>query len=155
MTGYVDIIKTDIVSSDWDVFWEDISAVIPNPVASAEVLVIANAASDNDRLMKMMEVCKLMPGTYNLLKLTTEQKVAWHQLRDTLNPKVLFLIDVTPAQLGVSAMFFQHEPNSFNDRTWLITVSVAEIDQNPELKKFLWSSGMKPIFVDKTVGELS
>ena len=152
---YVDIISTDIVSDSWDVFWEDISAVIPNPVTNADVLVIANAASDNDRLMAMMTVCKLTPGTYNLVKLATEQKVAWHQLRDKLNPKVLFLIDIAPAQLGVSAMFFPHEPNNFNDRTWLVTASVAEIDQNNDLKKFLWSNGMKPIFVDKTVGGLS
>ncbi len=153
---YVNIVKTDTVDPAYDVFWEDISSVV-NDAAARPVLVVAEYCEPGSaaelQLNKMLDACKLNREQYNIIMLKEGQMVAWHQLRERLDPKIIFLIGVLPAQLGISAMFGINMPNNFNDRTWLPTYSIDELEKNADVKKQLWVNGMKPVFIDKTTGD--
>jgi hypothetical protein len=106
------------------------------------------------QLQKMLEACKLQPEQYNIIYLNEGQQTGWHQLNGRLDPFVVFLIGLLPAQLGVSALFRLNLPNRFQDTIWLPSLPLEELDQRPEVKKELWSQGMKPVFVDQKFGPL-
>jgi hypothetical protein len=150
---YVNIIKTDIVDSKYDVFWNDISSFIKD-AAPRPVLVVVNGcaegSADSLQLRKMLDACNLLPEQYNIVRLQDNEQAAWRQLRERLEPRIVFLIGVMPAQLGISAFFILHVPNHFNDRIWLPTVAIAELEKHADVKKQLWTNGMKPVFIDKS-----
>jgi len=152
----MNIIKSDLVDIKYDAFWEDVAAITIE-AGPKSVLVVINdheqGSQEQVQLQKMLEACKLTPAQYNIVKVKTGQLVAWHKLRELLDPKVVFLFGILPAQLGISALFRLNEPNRFNDRIWLPSISIAEQEQFPDLKKQLWVSGMKPVFIDKAFGE--
>ncbi len=147
----MNIINSDMVSPVYDVFWDEVSSVVKD-AGPRNILILVNtfAPGGNEELQlrKMLDACKLPPEEYNIIQLESGRQVAWHQLRERLDPKVVFLIGILPAQLGISSLFMLNAPNRFNDRIWLATLSLAELEQNAEAKKQLWVNGMKPIFVD-------
>lgn len=149
------LIQSDIVPAANDVFWKEVTELVAGK-ESKSILVITNkldaGSSEMQQLQKMLDACKLTPDQYNLLMLDNGQTAAWHMLREKLNPKIIFLIGIMPAQLGISALFRLNEPNNFNDRIWLASISLKDLDQNPEIKKQLWLNGMKPVFLDKKFG---
>lgn len=151
----MNIINSDLIPRDYDIFWQDPASVINN-AEPRPVLILVNDHEQNSheqvQLQKMIEACKLQPDQYNIIKIKKDQMVAWHILRDRLMPKIIFLIGILPPQLGISALFRLNEPNSFNDCTWLPTISILEQEQFPDVKKQLWVNGMKPVFVDKKYG---
>src|SRR5205823_5617738 len=102
------------------------------------------SASDA-QLQKMLDGAELKEEQYNVIRLADKQLVAWHQLREHLFPKIIFLVGVLPSQLGISAIFSINVPNNFNDRLWLPTVSISELESAKELKLQLWNNGMKPL----------
>jgi hypothetical protein len=145
------LISSDLVPAANDVFWQDVTALVAG-MEQKPILIITNiieqGSAEKLQLQKMLDACKLTPDKYNLLMLAQGQQAAWHLLREQLNPKIIFLIGIMPAQLGISALFKLNEPNSFNDRVWLATLPLKDLEQNAELKKQLWVNGMKPVFVD-------
>ena len=147
----MDIIKTDIVGDKYDVLWNDISNILKNSAPKDILILVKNYAEESaegPQLQKMLEACKLQPRQYNILLLDSDELLAWYQLREKLDPKIIFLIGILPSQLGISSLFKLNEPNRFNDRIWLPTLSISELEQNPDFKKQLWINGMKPLFVD-------
>jgi len=154
----MNIIKSDLVSSEYDVLWQDIGQIVKNATPKP-VMVLINTyppgSPDETQLLKMLEVSKLSPEQYNIVQIEKNTPVAWHKLRDQLDPKVVFLIGILPAQLGISSLFKLNAPNHFNDRIWLATLSLGELEQFPDVKKQLWTNGMKPIFVDKVFSEFA
>ena len=148
----MNIIKSDIIGAQYDTFWAD-APFVPNDTLQKPILILvadceANSPGDQ-QLLKMLEACKLNIEQYTIVRLDSEQKIAWHQLREKINPKIIFLIGVAPSQLGISALFKLNEQNNFNDRIWLPTVSLSELEKNQDVKKQLWISGMKPLFIDR------
>lgn len=154
----MNIINSDIISAEQDVFWQETSAITKG-MSPRPVLVITTrmeeGGAEKMQLQKMLVVSELAPEQYNIVELDSDRKVAWHHLRDALQPKFVFLIGIPPSSLGVSAMFLANEPNRFNDIIWLPTFSISELEQRQDVKKHLWVSGMKPIFVDKVYGEIA
>ena len=152
----MELIKTDIVGAQYDTFWDDISDIATG-LQKKPILVIVNDFERNSveeqQLQKMLGACKLADAQYNIVKIGNEQAAAWHKLNDQLNPAIVFLIGVSPAQLGISAVFQLNRPNHFADKIWLATLSLKELDSNADLKKDLWLGGMKPLFVDKPLPE--
>ncbi len=148
----MNIIKTDLVDAQYDILWDDITALIGD-ATPRPVLVIVNTYGTGDgeevQLKKMLDACKLLPEQYNIIQIEAGQMVAWHQLRDRLQPEIIFLIGVLPSQLGISALFSMNYPNSFDGKTWLATVSIADLKKNEEVKAQLWQNGMKPIFIER------
>jgi hypothetical protein len=151
------ILNSDILTSKFDVFWQD----IPSRVAAMSqrpVLIItpqlAAGSPQETQLTKMIEACRLTPDQYNMLQLAADEQPGWHQLRNQLNPLVVFIVGIMPVQIGVSALFSLNEPNHFNDTIWLPSLPLEELERSKELKGQLWSTGMKPIFIEKKFGEL-
>jgi hypothetical protein len=146
------IIKSDMVDPASDAFW----AAVDNIAGGKEqrtILILTNSfdkgSAEETRLSKMIDACKLTPDQYNLLGLGQDQKPGWHRLKEKLAPRIVFLIGILPAQLGVSALFRLNEPNNFDGCIWLPTLAVNDLEQNADVKKQLWINGMKPIFIDK------
>ena len=148
----MNLLKSDIVGAQYDVLWEDVSATIAGAGIRHVLILISETdkgAEEQVQLRKMLDACKLKPEDYNIITLQADKMIAWHQLREKLDPKIVFLIGIAPLQLGISSLFRLNEPNSFNDRIFLPTISIREQEQFPDMKKQLWINGMKPIFVDK------
>jgi hypothetical protein len=147
----MNIIKSGIVSAEYDGFWDEATAVTRNLIVKP-VLIIVNTytpgSNEEAQLGKMLGACGLTNEQYNIIQLDKDQQMAWHQLREMADPKVVFLIGVMPAQLGVSVLFQLNSANNFNDRIWLPTLSLAELEQYADIKKQLWVNGMKPVLVD-------
>ena len=151
----MNIIRSEVVSIKYDQLWEDISSLVAG-AGVKPVLIIVNScepgSTEDTQLQKMLDACNLNPTLYNLLRLHDQQMVAWRQLRERLDPKIIFMIGVLPSQLGISAMFSFNAPNNFNDRVWLPTLSINELEKNKDIKLQLWNSGLKPLFKDNVLG---
>ncbi len=155
MNSTPDIINTQVISDAYNQFWEDISPRIkgmdplPDMVLS---LPFETSSPAEMQLQKMLQACALAPGQYNLLQIGAQERIAWHQLRDALQPKNIILLGITTEQLGISIHFMPHQVNRFNDCSWIPTLSVPELEQQPDIKKHLWNYGLKPVFVEKIYG---
>lgn len=147
----MDIIKTNIVDTKYDELWQDFSPLVRD-MAIKPVLIIINdyeaGGIEETQLIKMLDACRLSPTQYNILQLSQGKMIAWHQLRDQLQPDIIFLIGILPSQLGISALFSINSANSFDGKTWLPTVSINELEKNKEVKLQLWNNGMRPILAD-------
>lgn len=154
MTDIPRIITSEVIKSEQDVFWEDISAVI-GELPHKKVLIISSAfavGSDSEtQLQKMLGACQLTDADYNTILLDEGQQVAWNKMRDLLEPEVILLIGVMPKELGISALFRLNSVNNFDGIKWIPTLSLPNLEQQPNAKKELWLQALKPLFVDKTV----
>ena len=150
MTDNLNIISSKIVSTDWDAFWQQ---NIANEELEKSVVVFSTlyavGSPEQMQLFKMLGACALTPEDFHIIHIKEGEQVAWHQVRDRIKPKQVILCGVMPQQLGISAMFRFNEPNKFNDRIFIPTLSLPELERNAEVKKQLWLNALKPVFVDK------
>jgi hypothetical protein len=150
----MNLYNSAIVTTKYDVLWDDISALTDNALPKP-VLVIINeykpGSNEEEQLKKMLEVeksCNLRPEQYNIIFLKEGQMAAWHQIREALDPKIILLFGILPTQLGIASLFALNAPNNFDNRVWIPTHQLSAIEQNTALKSLLWNGGMKPIFKD-------
>lgn len=150
MTDNLNIIKSKIVSSDWDAFWQQ-NLAIEELEKNTVVLCAPYQAGSGEQmqLFKMLGACHLTPEDFHIIHVMDGENVAWHQVRDKIKPKHVIISGVMPAQLGISAMFRFNEPNRFNDCIFIPTLSLPELERNPEVKKQLWLSALKLVYIDK------
>ena len=149
----MNIINSTIISPQYDVLWDDITPFTRHATPKPVLVLIntyATGSPEEAQVLKMMESSKLNPEQYNIIQIPAGQQVAWHKLRDQLDPKIVLLIGILPVQLGISSLFKLNVPNHFNDRIWLATLSLSELEKHLDVKKELWSNGMKPVLADKT-----
>lgn len=155
MDNLPDIFNTPLVPEAINEFWEDAGAVTEN-MAPKDILVITvplgNEGRDQAQLLKMLQACKLEEHQYNLIELPADKSVAWHRLKDKLQPHYILLVGTEPQQLGMSVVFMPHQVSRFDAAVWIYTWSVPQLEQYPEAKKHLWGYGLKPVFVDKSFG---
>jgi hypothetical protein len=155
MSEFPDIIKSDIINKEWDIFWLDKPGLIAS-LSEKPLLIITEEFGQNSseelQLQKMLQACTLSTEQYNIIQVKATEQLPWHKLRDYLNPKIILLLGIIPEQLGISAMLQLYLPNRFNDRIWIAGLSLTELEKQPEAKKQLWQNGLKPVFVDKTIG---
>jgi hypothetical protein len=152
MSDLPDIINTAIIDTAQDAFWQ----TLPLEVAQMQqkdtmIITVPMKAGEDAQLQKMMQACKLDVTDYNIVQVKESEPISWHQLRDALKPKVVILLGVLPQQLGISAALHMFAPNNFNECIWIAAPSLSQLEQQPDGKKQLWTSGLKPVFVDKTV----
>jgi hypothetical protein len=107
---------------------------------------------DQVQLNKMLQACQLTEEQFYILHI--DKPWPWHKLREKLKPKVVLLLGVHPNELGISALFRLFIPNHFDDCLWIPSLSLADLEKQPDTKKQLWIHGLKPVFVDKTIGTL-
>ena len=150
MTDNLNIIKSKIVSSDWDVFWQQNTSIAELEKNTVVLSAPYQQHSPEEvQLLKMLSACILTPEDFHIIQVKPDEQIAWHQLRDRIKAKVVIVLGIMPQQLGISAMFRINEPNRFNDCIFIPTLSLQELNRQPEAKKQLWLSGLKPVFVDK------
>lgn len=158
MKDFHQIFKTGIIPHSEDVFWETLPETVKT-LTDKKVLIIsadyAENSSEEQQLTKMMQACKLSNEDYNIIKLNDAQKISWHLLRERLSPKVVILLGIDPQALGIVARFRAYYANSFDDRIWIVSASLQELEHNQELKKSLWVDALKPVFVDQVKGDIS
>lgn len=143
------IINSDIVSAANDVFWLD-SGTVTNGLEKRPVLVLLGEADRKPeletQLVRMLDACELQPANYNIIYLAEGQLVAWNQLRTALDPYVVLLFGLVPAQLGVAVMLRFLLPNRFNDTVWVPLPTVESFAPQPDLKRRMWTEALKPVF---------
>jgi len=149
------LFNTDLIPSDFDVFWkgQDEGELF----ASRPVLVITRqftpGSEEGTQLRKMLEACKLSENQYHLVQMKEHELASWPILRERYQPRIVFLVGILPAQLGIAALFVPNQPCRFNDCVWLATASLPELNASTPLKTQLWNNGMKPIFIEQSSGK--
>jgi hypothetical protein len=155
MNEFPDIINSQIISSKWDIFWtmgdENINSLSPRPVLVVTAPFTTGSAEET-QLKKMLQACELQEDDYHIIQAQPGTGLAWHWLRDHLQIKSLILLGIEPQQLGVSAQLMPHQLSRFNDTNWIVTGSLEQLIQYPDIKGHLWKYGLKPAFVDKVYG---
>ncbi|PZF71154.1 hypothetical protein [Taibaiella soli] len=155
MSEQPDIINTDIISETTNAYWEDISPLV-NGRAPKDTLVLTTpydpGSPTESQMLKIMQACQLQSDQFNILSLSENQLVAWHQLRDYLKPKNVILFGITAEQLGIAIHFMPHQVNRFNDCSWIPTLTIEQLEMYPDIKKHFWNYGLKPVFIDKIYG---
>lgn len=157
MSEYPDIITTDIVAATADAFWKNDADSLPEGVEKP-VLILSNSyplgSAEEAQLIKMLQACGLNDESYKIIQFTDNELVAWHVLKHKINSKYVLLIGLTPKQLGIAAVFNLHTPNRFDDVIWIPSLSITDLEKQPEMKKQLWLNALKPVFVDKSFGNI-
>ncbi len=151
------IINTDIIPAANDVFWQDNS--LTEGLSYRPVLILTSefdsGSAEEEQLIGILKSgCRLMEAQYNLIHLKQDTHIAWHKMRDQLEPRVVLLFNISPAQLGISALMRLNFINNFDNCYWIPTLSLTHIMQDKELKGQLWNNALKPMFVEKTHGEV-
>ena len=153
----MDIINTDIVKSAQDIFWQempDYGILSAKPVLVLSAPFAAGGPEEEQLNGILRSGCQLTEGQYNVLQLQAGEQVAWHKLRETLQPKVVLLFNVIPSQLGIASLFRLNEINRFDSSFWVPTFSLAQVIEDKNVKGNLWNNALKPLFVGKVHGTL-
>jgi len=152
MTDFPRILNTEIIDTETDIFWDN-KPDITGDMQPKEVLIVSvifdEGSAQETQLNKILEACKLNQDKYNIIQLPENAKVAWHQLKNTLQPEVVLVFGVHPRDLGISALFRLNSVNNFDGITVVPTLSLHNLEQEPQAKKDLWVNALKPLFADK------
>jgi hypothetical protein len=151
MADNSNIIGSKIVSSEFDAFWQQHGSFSDK---QSPVLIIStpynSGSAEEAQLHKMLQACTLAPEMYQIIQLDESQLLSWHIIRDKVNPDFVLTLGISAQQLGISALLRFNEPNRFNGCIFIPTLSLQELEKQPEAKKQLWLNALKPVFVDKT-----
>lgn len=153
----MNIINTDIVQNKHDAFWENPGQL--DGLMYSPILILTseytNGSAEEEQLFGILKSgCRLLEHQYNVVQLQPETNIAWHKIREQLEPRVVLLFNISPAQLGISALLRLNEINSFDNTYWVPTLSLAHLIQDKALKNQFWLNGLKPLFVEKVKGEV-
>ncbi len=151
MTDFPRIINTEIIDTETDIFWYN-NSVSHETISPKPVLILSKKidelSAEQQQLNKILDACKLLQDKYNIVQLTENERLAWHRLKDIANPSVVILFGVHPSDLGISALFRLNWLNNFDGASWIPTLSLQELEQQPQAKKDLWTNALKPLFAD-------
>lgn len=155
MSDIPDILNTPVLPAHYDDFWTDEQHLLDG-LEPKETLFITQPFEDSDataaKLQAIIKACNLAEDHYHILKLTVQTNIAWHLLRDKLQPKYIVMLGIEPEQLALSVQFMPHQVSRFDNCAFIPTLSVEQLDVYPDIKKHFWSYGLKPVFVDKVYG---
>lgn len=155
MAGNISIISSDVITQTHDVFWSDLPEGINVPKETSLLILTTKLIKDSNeeiQLNKIIQACKIDETKVCTVQL--ENNIAWHKLRDLIKPEVVVLFGILPQYLGISVTFQLFYPNNFDGCIWIPSVSLTEMEQHPDVKKLLWIHGLKPVFIDKTTGNI-
>lgn len=145
------IITSDTLDNTTDDFWVDLPQEM-GAIGKKEVLIIAEKMDENSpeklQLEKIISACQLEQDSYYLIALNKEEQIAWHKLKTSFEPKTVLLFGILPQKLGISSLFRLNSVNNFNDCTFIPALSIAQMEEQLEAKKQLWTNALKPHFVD-------
>lgn len=147
-----DIITIPVIPSSIDVFWDTFTTGLqPRPLLILSA-PFTDENAENVQLTKMLHASKIAAESYNLIILHEGDRLAWSKLQDALQPKAVLLLGVAPQDVGISALFRLNEPNHFSNCIFIATLSIAKLETMPDMKRQLWNSALKPLFIDNLYG---
>lgn len=145
-----DIFNTTIVHTAFDRNWETAEKY---QLTHKGTLVLSNpflaGSAEETQLLKMLAACKLTVDQYQIVQISSDELIAWHQLREQSNASKVLLLGVLPLQLGINAMMMQHEVNQFDGVQWMPTFTLDKIATNDALKKHLWLNVFQKVYFPK------
>ncbi len=149
------LIRSAVVSSHYDVFWNDAET----EEKGARLVVIISRSENNDPALSGMldrMVAGFGLGEADTIKVCLEEggSVAWYRIQMRHQPKVVLTFGIEPRSLGISALFTINEVNKFGGCIWLPCVPLAAIAADDKLKRHLWDTYMKPIFKEGRYGAI-
>lgn len=151
MTDFQTIINTEIINTETDVFWHS-NSVSHEKISPKNVLILSGKideqSAEQQQLKKILDACKLTENNFNHVQLADQERLAWHLLKGVANPSVVILFGVHPSRMGISALFRLNAMNNFDGTSWIPTLSLQELEQQPQAKKDLWTNALKPLFAD-------
>src|ERR1044072_8860646 len=91
------IIETDIISDEWNTFWDSLSET-KGPLEPKKVLIVSVCdgpqSTEATQLQRMMQACNLQEQQYNIIQLNDNEDVAWHQLQFHLKTALVILLGI-------------------------------------------------------------
>jgi hypothetical protein len=150
LSSIFNIIGSKLISSEADNFWREVVSIHGN-ISQRRVLVIAEkfeAGSVADVQMKKIlgGGCGLSDSDYNLFFLEQGETASWAKIFNLYKPQIAFIFGISHIRLGIASLFKLNQPNFFYNIQVLPTVSLMELERNVDLKKDLWTNGIKPLF---------
>jgi hypothetical protein len=150
----MDPLATPLIPTDIDAFWDKSSLpvnlqardALPMLVVSRQ---IAAGSAEEKTLQNLLAACKLGANDVEIVQVTDNDRMAWNMLRDALHPRVVLLLGVNPAQLGVVAMLREHAVSSFDEAYWIPTLSLPELNARKDVRQALWTEALSPLFAAK------
>lgn len=151
MTDILDIIKTPLIDPETDIFWNK-ALDIPAQDTAVNTLIISSAftqgSAEEQQLTKILEACKISAADYKTVQLQEGEQIAWHQLKNAYKPAIVILFGILPQSLGIAALLRLNGLNNFDGVTWVPTLSLQQLEQQPQAKKELWVNALKPLYAD-------
>lgn len=151
-TGHMNLLNTPIITSGHDTFWADVSG-LPEATTPLRLLILStpfqSGSAEESTLYNLLAACKLNPMEYLTLSLQHDEAKAWHKLRELYQPQNVLLLGLSPAQLGITALFQFNRSNHFDGTIWIPTLPLMELNQRGDVKRDLWNNTLAPIFVPK------
>jgi hypothetical protein len=95
------------------------------------------------QLEKMLTACKLQKEQYHVETLIKP----WSHYRNFDNIKEVLLFGIQEEDLGINVRLFDNQIHRFDDRTWIKSISIAQMADNQQVKNNLWQNALKPHFV--------
>jgi hypothetical protein len=141
------IIKTPIINVNEDNLWSikheewakpgDILVITPTQIIGTQDAVF---------LQKMFEACKKNWDELVLYSVG-QQEIPWRWLAQNIKPKYVFLFGVDPSALHINAHLHKNQVNQFDQTQFIIVDALQDLATQPQLKQFLWTSILKPLFL--------
>lgn len=122
------------------------------PIIEKDILIISNEKlNDNLRnmIINMMSACKIEAHRFTNIDLL-EEKVEWKKLALKVKQvKTVFLFGHIEKELNLSVNFIGHQLNHFDQKHWIKTYPLHEIDSNKDKKMAFWEQVLQPYFLGK------
>lgn len=97
-------------------------------------------------LSKMMDACRLRLEEYAIFELPEGEMLSWSLLRGQTDAQFVLLLGVSPAELGISALFAFNRPNHFGGAQFIPGLAPDQLVQDAASRGELWKEGLKPAF---------
>ncbi len=152
MSDIPKIIHSDIVDSYTDDFWAELPEVLQQETPKKTLVIsedYTDGSEEDTQLKKILNACQLNDTDYFLLKMSKEQRIAWHKLKAQFQPETVLLFGVLPMQLGISSLFMLNAINRYDDTVWIASLPIPQMEEQLEAKKKLWTAALKPHFIDR------
>jgi hypothetical protein len=148
----INIIKSDIIGETINDFWKndyDFSRYDSHKPVLVISLVYEKGSVEENAILKIVQACKLSDDSYQIMQLHSEDKLLWATIKERINAQAVILLGVHPQQLGISALFSLNDINHYASCVFIPALWVTQMEQEPELKRQLWTQALKPYFIDQ------
>jgi len=101
---------------------------------------------EEQTLIKMLAACSLQLQDTAVIQLPSSDRISWSLLSEDHLPDKILILGISPAQLGIQALFQLNTCNEFMGCTFIPSFDLGSIEREKEIKRALWEQGLKPVF---------